>query len=254
MEKKKDSKDVKKDIKEVKVEAKPEPAKEVKEEAEEKPLDTKKLNQEMKWAVGIMVGLIVFVVVFYFVFQSVVTSMRNFEYQGLAFTKERIGEIDIFHHYYYYDFGGQTYKYNLYLRGDPRKNNASVKGFFGDLLRINRINDFAYISINETGLTNCSNSAIAIASLSSLFANNKIKIKSAVPDKEVAEARNITYASCENNPDNVVVMIGTGEETETTAEGNCYKITASNCHILEAIEKFEVQAIADAISSNPLTG
>lgn len=211
-----------------------------KKDTEEKPLDMQKLSKEAMWMIAIMVGLIAFVLVFFFS----VNSMKSFDYKGLTFTREKFGDLDVYHHYFYFNYLGQTYQYNLYLRNDPRRNKVPVEGDIIGLLGIRR-NNAVYVSIDNNNLMNCTNSSIAVASISSFLTNNKIMMRGALPDKEEAEAKNTTYADCENNPDDMVIMILSGEETKVSSKGNCYTITAVNCEILDAVEKFEVQAIID---------
>ena len=212
------------------------------EEKKEEPLEEKKWEpnkNQTVWIIGIMVGLIVFILVFYFAIQS----MKTFSYNGLTFTKEKFGEIDVYHYYYYFsDASGQVYKYNLFLRNDPRKNNVPVTG---EPIKFDK-EKTVYISINDSGLRNCSYSSIAVAGLSQFLTNNMVKVKGALLDKREALLDNRTYASCEDNMNGTVIVIESGSETGINIKGDCYKITSSNCGILDATEKFEVQAILDA--------
>ena len=109
-----------------------------------------------------------------------------------------------------------------------------------------------YLSINGTGLTQCKYSSTAINSLSTFLTNNLLTVKGATPDKTEAEKNNIRYASCESMPENPVIIIQAGNETKVEKkQDNCYIISISNCEALEAVERFEVQAILDAKNSDP---
>jgi len=44
----------------------------------------------------------------------------------------------------------------------------------------------------------------------------------------------------------MTVMVAAGDETKIEKSGNCYDIRVANCEILQALEKFEVQALVDA--------
>ena len=194
-------------------------------------------NKELYWVLGTMIVLIIVFVVSYFIF----SSAKNFEYKGLTFTKEKLGKIDLYHYFYYFDNKGKTYQYNLYLRKDPRKNNVPITGNI-----VFSRGKFTYLSINGTGLVKCEDSTIAIAGLSNLLSSNFITIKVSTPDEEEAELNNLTYANCETHPERVTILIQEGSETKIEKEGMCHVISVANCEILEAIEKFEVQSILDA--------
>jgi len=103
-----------------------------------------------------------------------------------------------------------------------------------------------YISVNATEFTKCDNSSIALASLSSFLTNNEYMVKGGSPDKEEAETNDVRYATCENLPSQKVILFGEGEETKIVREDNCYIVTVAGCEILQASEKFQVQAIVDA--------
>ncbi len=198
------------------------------------------INNKNEWIVGAIAVLAAVFFIMYFFF----SNYGKFDYNGLEFREEKVGKIPVYRYSYYFNESGQTYKYNLYLRQDPRKNDVPVTGEI-EFARAK----ITYISINSTGLTGCEDSSIAISSLSSFLINNLISVKGATPDQSEAEMNNQRYATCEIYPDNPVVLIQSGEETEIVRKNqNCYIITASQCEILDAIEKFEVQAILDAKS------
>jgi hypothetical protein len=61
---------------------------------------------------------------------------------------------------------------------------------------------------------------------------------------------NMTYATCETNPDNTVIVIENGEETRIDQlSNNCYHISSKDCDILKALEKFELQVLEDYVKS-----
>ena len=74
-------------------------------------------------------GFILFLVLLFFVSSYLIKMTYNFDYQELSFTKEKFGDLKVYHHYYYFKDGyGELFQYNLYLRNDPRENNVSVDG------------------------------------------------------------------------------------------------------------------------------
>ena len=221
----------------------PEEKVETKEEIE---IRNKKQKKELFWILGLMAAA----VVIFLIANSAFKEANQFEYQGLSFTKEKIGEIPIFHYYFYFtDKTGGMVRYNLYLRNDPRKN---IVPFIGEPISLyDDVN--TYVSINSTGLQACELSAIAISSLGNFLTESSVLVRSATPDEQEAESKNLQYATCESLPSNTVLLIQSADKTEIIHEGNCYTLNIANCEILESIEKFEVQAIIDAKSKEKLS-
>ena len=83
----------------------------------------KRSNKEIYWIIGTM---IIILGVMYLA-QIIAAELRTFNYQGLTFTKEKFEKIPVFHYYYFFNNDGQAYKYNLFLREDPRKNIVLVE-------------------------------------------------------------------------------------------------------------------------------
>ena len=214
----------------------------LKEKNDERSIDTsgkklKRSKKEIYWIIGAM---IIILGVMYLA-QIIAAELRTFNYQGLTFTKEKFEKIPVFHYYYFFNNDGQAYKYNLFLREDPRKNIVPVEGnliFSGERT--------IYLSINGTGLAQCGNSSREIATITSFFVNNKFTVKVGTPDKMESEQKNFSHYSCETNPLNDVILIEKGDKTVIKKKGGCYIIDIANCELLNAIEKFEVQSIIDA--------
>jgi len=195
-------------------------------------------DQELFWILVIMASLIVSLLVLYFV----LSNLNKIEYQGLTFTKERFGEIPIYHYYYYFNSSdGQLIKYNMYLRNDPRKNDIPVEGEISFVE-----GKFVYVSINSTGLNECPQSVLAVAGLSEFLTNNLFTVKAGTPNQEEAVSNNLTYINCDSHPDNPTILLQSANETKITQKDNCYIIDVADCKMLESVEKFEVQSIVDA--------
>lgn len=208
----------------------------IKEEQEQKP--KKSLDKQLFWIIGWMIFLII---IFLFAF-SVFKENQKVDYQGMIFTKAKFGEIPVYHYYYLFkDSQGQLIKYNLYVRTDPRKNNVPVNG------EINLIGDRPlFLGINNTGVIECSKSAVAVSDLLSFLLDNQLKVKAGTTDLNESIAKSETYVSCEKYPQNSVIILEKGDSTSINANGNCYTITVSDCEIMDAVEKFKIQAVADA--------
>src|SRR3989338_1444787 len=195
-------------------------------------------TKQLYWIFGTMAFLIVVLLISSSVFQS----LNRFEYEGLIFTKERFGEIPVFHHYYFYNYNGQQYKFNLYLRNDPRSNEIPINSEIEYPL-----GKFAYISTNITGLEECPQTTLAVATLSAFLTNNQIIHKGATFNREEAASLDVEYVDCGTYTDRTTILIQDGSETKIEQKTEmCHVITVSNCQILLAIEKFEVKSILDA--------
>ncbi|MBI5803672.1 hypothetical protein HY450_00345 [Candidatus Pacearchaeota archaeon] len=194
-----------------------------------------------------MIGLILIFLLAFSVFQS----LNTFEYEGLSFTKEQLGEIPLYRYYYYINdpitgqATGEPHQINLYLRVDPRENIVPIEGEI-----LFQRGKTSYISINSTGLEQCKYSQVAISSLTSFLTANGVQVKGAVPDEEKAQTGNFTYAICGNPVGDVVLLIESGDETKITKEDTCYRIEVANCDIISAIEKFQVQSLIDGMERN----
>lgn len=231
------------------------------EPAEEKPADpntsekqSKLFNKQLAW---VIFGMVAILAVF-FGAQAYFQSFNHFSYEGLSFAREIAGGtktafvvsggIPFYHHYYHFRKpDGSTVKYNLYLRIDPRENKVPINGNISFIK-----GQKTYISVNASGLQ-CENATIAIAGLASFLNDNQIQIKGASPDPKIAEDAKSEVVTCDTHPETVVIIIQAGNETridQTTK--TCYVITAANCEILQATEKFIVQTILDAKGKNQL--
>lgn len=219
-----------------------------KELTENEDLPQKKQNsdKQLMWIFGIMLGIVAVFLVSYSFFQD----SKSFDYQGLTFTKEKFGDILFYKYSYSTDKPGITgsvvdskgmQQVNLLLRDDPRKNLVSVDGKIEYLRR----EKFVYISINSTGIT-CEKSTIAIANLASFLSQNGFNPEPGVPDEAEAKEMNLTYVTCENRPNNMVILLQSGNQNSIVRKDNCYTVTIADCDIIAPTEKFIVQSIIDA--------
>lgn len=193
-----------------------------------------------------VLGLLIFLIAIFFLSNYFFSRLNSFEYEGLTFTKEKFGEIPVYHYYYYIT---PKLKYNLYLRNDPRDSAVSLTGnavsrgieFFKQ--------DSIYLTVNPEGLTQCEYGRAGIGTLASFLADNQLKVIGAAPNEELAKEANVKYATCEYRPSEKVILLQAANKTEIVHEKeNCYIINIANCEIFDAVEKFEVQSILDAKS------
>lgn len=216
----------------------------------QEPPEKKSYSKEIY---SVLIAMAILVVVFFISYYSF-ASLNKFEYQGITFTKEKFGEIPVYHYYYFYEHNDGQYKYNLYLQRDPRNNFVPITGNAISQEIIFPISEQVYISIAPEGLVGCEYGSTGIATLSSFLTDNQIKVKGASSDKEQAEANNLKYITCDTNPNDIVIMMRGGKETRIIKESNsCYIIEINNCQVMEAVEKFELQAVLDARDRSNLT-
>jgi len=106
----------------------------------------RKIERELLW----IIVFLAFLVVVFLVASSIFRSFNSFEHEGLTFTKERLGNIPVYHYYYYFrgDDGGLV-KYNLFVRNDPRENNVPVSG---DDIVFKKNELVVFIAVNSSGL------------------------------------------------------------------------------------------------------
>jgi hypothetical protein len=212
-----------------------------------------KTNSKQLYYLALAMAILVIV---FFASYSIFSSFNSFEYQNLTFNKEKFGEIPLYHYYYFYNFEGQQYKYNLYLRNDPRKNFVPLTGSAINNVFDFQLGEFIYISLDpEESIVGCEYSSVGIASLSSFFIDNQLKVRSASTNKSVAEDFNIQYANCDTHHDRNVIVVKSGSETKVIRETPlCTIIEVSDCQVLEAVEKFQIEVLLDAREKgfNPL--
>ena len=221
----------------------------IKEETKKKSKKTKK-ERKIEKELLLIAGFMGFLVLMFFFVSSVFKSLNNFEYQGLEFKKERVGEIPVYHYSYYFkDAGGKVFQYNLYLRYDPRENNVTVEG--GDIEF--SANKKTFITLNETeSLQQCRESVLAIAGLTSFLTDNRLSVGGGNADFWEAGRKGQEWITCENKPSNVVINIAEGDETKIKINGKCHEITVANCEILQATERYEIESILDAKKSGDI--
>ncbi len=223
--------------------------KENKKEVQKNPVKKlSKADKELFWVLGVMLVLILI----FLISSSVFKSMKNFEYNGLSFSKEMFGEIPLYKHTYFTDTAvksltgaiirsSEARTVTVLLRNDPRTNTIQVEG----KIEFPPREKFIYITFNSSGIL-CEYSNVAMASLGSFLNQNGFTVKAGSADEADAKTNNLDYVTCENRPNNMVLLLQQGSETSIIRQGNCYIINIADCEILPAVEKFIIQSILDA--------
>ncbi len=195
-----------------------------------------------KEIIGVLVFLFGLVIIF-LIASSYFKSLNSFEYEGLSFSKKRVGDIPFFHHNYYLKVGQKLINYNLYLRHDPRYNNVTVEGDKSRLLAPGAV---VYVTVDGKGIQECRFGNLAIGSISSFLSDNQMEVIGGNLNFWDAGAKADQWITCQNRPGNRVVEIIQGNETKITLKGNCYRLEIAECQILDAVEKLEVQSLLDS--------
>lgn len=173
----------------------------------------------------------------------IVKYKNSANYEGLKFQKVSYGQLEVYYYSYGFKYMNQSYAYNLYVRNDPTKNNIPVNG----TIRYQTLESKAYISFDFENLASCNNSIREVTTLTLFLEGNLLKTNLSSPDLDYSRAHNTTYANCMTPKDNMVIMIQKGNESRIDKYNRCYVLSVKNCEdMLNVVEKFEVQSIADA--------
>lgn len=201
----------------------------------------KQLKKSVKRYLPFVLWLAVLAVIFvvlYFAFQG----LGKVKYEGLVFTKEKYGDIPIYHYSYLTEISADKLRtVEVLLRGNPAESKVPVSGEI-----VYPDGKTVYLGINST-VHECNYSMVGIAPLKIFLENNGLNVKVGTVDRSEALKSNLTYVSCKNYPDNMVISIMPGDETKIDKSGElCHNIYISNCEVVPAAEKFIVQSILDA--------
>lgn len=205
-----------------------------------KDVKERKLERELLWVIGFL-GLLVLI---FLAASAYFRSAHTFTYEGLTFTKEKFGELPVYHYSYFFENKrGALIKYNLYLQTDPRENMIPVEG---DTIVFDRAQVF--LTFDPDGLEQCPKSFAGIFDLARFLTENDLTVKNGIMDYGHSILLNQTYVTCETKPDSDVIEIFRGNGTTSiTIDGNCHRIEVGNqCDIFEAVEKLKLQSVLDA--------
>jgi hypothetical protein len=197
---------------------------------------------------GIIVGLFLVYIIASVFFSNVsiwFNSFDSFQYGPLTFAKDDGQGSELYHATYMFTTDdNRRFRYNMYLIKDPRKNNVPVEGdlIFGGEKEI-------FFSLDTSAMLNCSGILRDVSLLPTFFLNNIFSVEHGFADKDEAKASNLTYISCASLPNKNVVSIEPGPQTKIVREGRCYRVIVSDCQLLDAAEKFQVQAVTDTLKN-----
>ncbi len=196
-------------------------------------------DRQLLWLV-IVVGFVFVAVLFSYFW---VQGAKSFQYDKINWTINDYNNLKIFHGRFP-SLGVANLTFNMYLREDPRKNNAQTNGTF---------DKFSYggiVSISPT-IDRCRGElSRAMLDLGS-FMRRGIGVgplEVATTDKFTALELNRTYARCDTVSDKTIVIVEMGNSSsvvQNTKNPYCYTIKAQNCEDISSIEKFMVKSVDD---------
>jgi hypothetical protein len=173
-------------------------------------------------------------------------SSKAFEYVGVDWTIEDYEDLRVYHARFS-SLYREDHIHNIFLRNDPRKNDAPV----GDA-NFTNFKRGGYISLSPE-VEECRGDVARIMVDLGGFLKSGLgmeQIRVATNDAEFSVEREMPYVNCHfNNSGLSVFMINMGEEGEggivQDADNEfCYTITAENCDDVLAIEKFMIEILA----------
>lgn len=189
--------------------------------------------------------LIWFFVIIAIVFASVLIpyfysqNLKSFNYAGVDWMKEEYTQFDVYHSEFP-ALNGQNYKYNIFLRNDPRENNVTVDGTFKEF----KIGGFVSISPEvDSCRGDVSRVMLDLGSFLELGLGIQ-KVWAATPSFEIHNETGREYATC-STKDRTIIMIEKGEPVVLQSRDNpfCYTIRVRDCDDIEPVEKFMTEVV-----------
>ena len=195
---------------------------------ESKPVTEKEIDYQNKLLRNIIIifgGLIIIFIIGYFV----VNSSNHFEYRNLKFDVVREKNLIFYKTSLPARYKGNIVPYNFYIRKDPRKLGKNIP-FEGKLILLKNV------VINTSNEFDCEgDGVIALANLVKLYEFLGAKV---IRDKN---------ASCDAEGRYTFIQIQKGDTTKIEqVNTSCYNLNVNNCEILEATERFMIEAFVKA--------
>jgi hypothetical protein len=204
----------------------------------------KKQSKQILWVVIIMVVLLLIVLGVPYVSGN---YFNKFVYLKLDFEKTRLGDIRFYStRIPVANFNGEvTGTFSMNFRNDPRKLEYIDYDVPENKIKFKKDN-ITYISFNPD-METCEDSALALITFSNFLRDfGQLNISSATTYYDFSRDNNLSYRTCENSPDNTVILLDSGDKTEIKKiSDKCYSITYNNCEILPATEKFMLIILED---------
>ena len=204
----------------------------------------KKQSKQILCIIIIMVALLLIVLGTPYVIKN---YFNKFVYLKLDFEKTQLGDVKFYSTRIPVENtrGDIIGIYSMNFRNDPRKLEYIVHNI-DDNKVIFKKDEKVYISFNPDMKT-CEDNSIALIAFSSFLQDfGQLNVSSATTYYDFSRDNNLSYKTCENSPDNTIILLDSGEKTEIKKISNrCYSITYNNCELLPATEKFMLIILED---------
>jgi len=205
-------------------------------EAEPSKKVVAKENSQLIWFFAIIVVVFLAFIIPYLYLEG----KKSFEYSGLEWQIEKFGQITAYHTKFP-ALDRSNINYNLYLRNDPRENNATTYGNF------NLFKRQGYISFSpEVDL--CRGDVARVMTDLGGFLRYGVGMDNltvATTDAETAKSLNRPYIDCSSTNEATAILIKMGNPSATRTEENCYIITVADCNDIVPVEKFMLKTTMD---------
>jgi len=196
-----------------------------------------KQNRQVIWAVVLMLSVIAIIFIVPFIMKNFI---NKFVYVGFDFYKTKAGD------FFFYttkiplvnSYGFPIGDYQISFRNDPRELEDIEVDIIDNKISFEK-EEIVYISI-ESEAPICDDNIIAVVGLTNFLDKfGNLKVKGAMHDVYYTSGNDLVYVTCDNHPDNTILLVKTGNETEIKKTGkNCYELIYKDCEINRAAEKF----------------
>ena len=207
-----------------------------KENNENNKPSSKKQNKQIILAVSLM--LIIFLIMFLVPFIKL-NYVDKFTYYDLEFKKIKSGNLVTYDtNIPVIDFQGKVLAFNWNFRNDPRKLEHISINIENKSIIFQKDKE-TYLSL-EKDAPSCEDNVLAVFTLLNFLDTfGDLDMVGAVSDKDFANESNRSYITCENTPDNTVILMKSGEENIINKiNQNCYELQYKECDINQVTEKF----------------
>ncbi|MBI5148241.1 hypothetical protein HZA33_01025 [Candidatus Pacearchaeota archaeon] len=218
------------------------PKKEIKrkEHKEKVEVKEKKGDPQEKQIVFIVVFM-VFAIAAVVGFSYMYKNAGNFRYNDLYFQKTRVGELIVYKTDIMITNQFGQVKYSLFLRNDPRRIKIPVDATIS-------LKTDVFITFDPE-ISKCYASNLASYNLGSLLGTIGVNVKGATMSQELANEKNLPYATCNEATNKTVIEIKRVDagESSITQKGNCYELNVANCQVVETTERFMLELVNQII-------
>jgi len=170
-----------------------------------------------------------------------VQSSKTFSYAGAKWVVEKVpGPIKVVYHGRFPMLNGANYKYNIFLRNDPRENDVPTEGKFKSF----RVG--GYISLSPE-IDKCRGDVSTIMRDLGSFLISAVGVRTLQAATSSFEVHNQTrraYATCDTQGRTVIMMEkGSSSVEQSKTNPFCYTIKVKDCDDTAPVEKFMTEVI-----------